>query len=140
MTSRLFSSVAADANVLIAATLGGAARRVFVKAPSLRIVTTEYNVGEALEHIPRVAAHRDIPVRRLLGAFERLPVTLYGPKHYAAAMPRALRLLSERDRDDAHLLALALTLAVPIWSNDPHLAGLPVDTYTTAVLLKILQL
>lgn len=122
------------------AALGGAARRVFVKAPWLQVVTTEYNVSEAVEHLPGLAARRDIPVRRLLATFERLPVTLYAPAYYVTAMPRALQLVAERDRDDAHLLALALTLSVPVWSNDSHLAGLPVETYTTAVLLKILEL
>lgn len=86
----------------MAATLGGAARRVFATAPWLHVVTTERK------------------------------------RQYAAAMPRALRLMAGRDRDDAHLLALALTLSIPIWSNDADLAGLPVATYPTAVLLKIL--
>jgi predicted nucleic acid-binding protein len=121
----------------MAAALRGAARRVFVRAPWLHVVTTEHNISEALEHLPAVAARRDLSVRPLLGALERLPVTLYSPVQYAAAMPRALRLMAERDQDDAHLLALAMTLSVPIWSNDPDLAGLPVVTYPTAVLLKI---
>jgi predicted nucleic acid-binding protein len=140
VTSRPFSSVAADANVLMSAALGGAARRVFVKVPWLRVVTTDWNVSEAVEHLPEVALKRDLSVRGTLKAFERLPVTIYSTAQYAAAMPRALRLMAERDRDDADLLALALTLSVPIWSNDPHLAGLPVTVYPTAILLKVLGL
>ena len=121
----------------MAAALGGAARRVFVMALWLHVVTTELNLSEALEHLPAVAARRELPVRRLLGTLERLPVTLYSPVRYAAAMPRALRLMAERDRDDAHLVALAFTLSIPIWSNDPDLAGLPVTSYPTAVILRI---
>jgi predicted nucleic acid-binding protein len=122
----------------MSAALGGAARRVFAKAPWLHVVTTDWTVSEAVEHLPEVAVRRDLSVRRLLGTFERLPITIYSPAQYAGAMPRALRLMAERDRDDAALLALALTLSVPIWSNDPHLAGLPVVVYPTAVFLKVL--
>ena len=122
----------------MSAALGGAARRVFAKAAWLHVVTTDWTVSEAVEHLPEVAVRRDLSVRRLLGTFERLPVTIYSPAQYAAAMPRALRLMAERDRDDADLLALALTLSVPIWSNDSHLAGLPVAVYPTAVILKVL--
>ena len=140
MTSRPFSAIAADANVLMSAALGGAARRVFVRAPWLTVVTTDWNASEAVEHLPEVALKRGLSARSLLGTFERLPVTIHTPERYVVAMPKALRMMADRDRDDANLLALALTLSVPIWSNDPHLSGLPVTVYPTAVLLKVLGL
>ena len=102
----------------------------------------EADVGAPFEDQRRHHVPEEVTGTLLLdaGGLERLPVTPYASAHYVAAMPRALRLVADRDRDDAHLLALAPTLPVPIWSNDPHLAGLPVESYTTAVLLKILEL
>ena len=41
MTSKSIGSVAADANVLLSAVIGKAARRVFDGAPELRVVTSE---------------------------------------------------------------------------------------------------
>lgn len=44
--------------------------------------------------------------------------------------------MPRRDEDDVHLLALAITLKIPIWSNDRHFADLPIRRYTTAQLLR----
>ena len=45
-----------------------------------------------------------------------------------------------RDRDavldDVHILALAIQLKVPVWSNDSDFEGVGVEWYTTAQLLK----
>jgi predicted nucleic acid-binding protein len=38
-----------------------------------------------------------------------------------------------RDPEDAHALALARSLTLPIWSNDRDLSGLDVESYTTRV-------
>ena len=55
-------------------------------------------------------------------------------------MEEAIRLLAARDPEDAHPLALARALSLPIWSNDSDLANVGVDFYTTARLLKILEM
>jgi predicted nucleic acid-binding protein len=57
----------------------------------------------------------------------------------SAALGKAARLLAARDPEDAHPLALARALSLPIWSNDSDLANVGVDCCTTAQLLKVLE-
>ena len=48
----------------------------------------------------------------------------------------ASKRLSGRDEDDVELLALALKLEIPIWSNDRDFRHAEIEVYTTARLLK----
>jgi len=48
-------------------------------------------------------------------------------------------LIGERDPDDVDLLALALKLDIPIWTNDRDFEKTGVATYTTAQLLSLLN-
>jgi predicted nucleic acid-binding protein len=51
---------------------------------------------------------------------------------YADAMDEALHRLRSRDADDAHVLALALTLDCPIWTEGRDFFGTGVATWTSA--------
>jgi predicted nucleic acid-binding protein len=46
------------------------------------------------------------------------------------------RALGRRDPDDVDVLALALYLGVPVWSNDDEFREAGVEWLTTAALLK----
>ena len=59
---------------------------------------------------------------------------------YAAAVPKAEKRIGERDPDDIDLLALAIQLKIPVWSNDNDFEGTGVEWYTTAELLKRLEI
>ena len=48
------------------------------------------------------------------------------------SVPQATRLIGEPDPDEAGLLALALALLVPIWTNDRDFETTGVECYTTA--------
>ena len=47
--------------------------------------------------------------------------------------------MSDRDEDDIELLALAMKLRVPVWSNDRDFKHAGIEVFTTAKLLKILK-
>jgi predicted nucleic acid-binding protein len=130
-------SAAADSNVLLSAVAGKAARRVFQSA-ELIVVTTEHNLAEVREYIPEFAARYDLPVELLLETLALLPITVYMEHEYGATLPAARDLVAKRDEDDVDLAALALTLRIPIWSNDRDYDGFPTGVFTTAALLKIL--
>lgn len=139
MSSANIKSVAADSNVLLSAVAGKAARRVF-QCSELIVVTTEQNVAEVREYIPEFAARYDLPEELLLEVLAFLPITIYAEPKYAAELPAAHHLLAQRDEDDVALAALALTLRIPIWSNDRDYEHFPTGVFTTAELLKILNL
>ncbi|HEV7242279.1 MAG TPA: PIN domain-containing protein [Thermoanaerobaculia bacterium] len=137
MNSANTRSVAADSNVLLAAVAGRAARRVF-QSSELIVVTTEHNVAEIREYIPEFAARYGLPEELLFEILGLLPITVYAEHEYAATLPAARDLVAKRDEDDVALAALALTLHIPIWSNDRDYGDFPTGVFTTATLLKIL--
>lgn len=69
---------------------------------------------------------------------EVLPIDVYREHQYSDQLPAARRLLEARDEDDVALAALALTLQIPIWSNDRDYDNFPTGVFTTAVMLKML--
>jgi predicted nucleic acid-binding protein len=122
----------------LSAVAGRAARRVFENV-DLIVVTTEANLAEVKEYIPEFAARYDIPEEILLETLALLPVAVYGEREYSQKLAAARDLIAQRDEDDVPLAALALSLGVPIWSNDRDYERFPTGTFTTAALLKALQ-
>jgi predicted nucleic acid-binding protein len=59
---------------------------------------------------------------------------------YFSALPAARKLIGKRDPDDVEILALALFMGIPLWSNDNDFEKSGVEWYTTAELLRKLSL
>jgi predicted nucleic acid-binding protein len=72
----------------------------------------------------------------VLLAVAALPVTVVEEPIYSSALPQARQLIGRRDPDDVDLLALALHLRLPLWSNDNDFEKTGVQCYTTAELLQ----
>jgi predicted nucleic acid-binding protein len=132
------AGVVADANVLLSAALGKAALRVFseYKVP---VHTTRFNAEEVMEYLPRLSSKYEVPLELLQLQWKLLPLQIHAAESYSGHLEAASRILAARDPEDAHPLALARALSLPIWSNDSDLADTGVDCYTTARLLKILS-
>jgi len=135
VTSKPFETVVADANVLLSAVIGKAALRVFLEA-SFTIATTAFNVAEVREYIPQLSAQYELIPEAVEAQLAMLPLMVYSERSYRTRLPDAVHLMRERDPDDVHLLALALVLGAPIWSNDTDFKGLPIEVITTAQLLR----
>jgi predicted nucleic acid-binding protein len=138
VSSAIIERIAADTNVLLSAIAGKAARRVF-SVPDLRVVTTERNLAEVEEYIPVFAVRYGLSEPWLHDVLRLLPVEIYDESEYASEITAAREWLSGRDEDDVGLAALALTLRIPIWSNDNDYSDFPLGLFTTARLLKVLQ-
>jgi predicted nucleic acid-binding protein len=134
----LSAGVVADANVLLSAVIGKAAYRVFSEF-GLPVHTTLFNTEEVLEYLPRLASKYGLPLETLQLQWRLLPLEIHALESYQEHLDPARLLLASRDPDDAHPLALARVLSLPIWSNDADLSNVGVDCYTTARLLKMLQ-
>jgi len=137
-TSELSAGVVADANVLLSAALGKAALRIFSEY-AVPVYATQFNVEEVEEYLPRLSSKYGIPLELLQLQWKLLPLNVHSPESYADHFETARQRVALRDPDDAHPLALALSLALPLWSNDSDLAEAGVDFYTTARLLKALS-
>jgi predicted nucleic acid-binding protein len=128
--------VVADANVLLAAVLGGRAKTVLQHPEIEEVLTAEVTFDEVQEYSVTLAKQKRLPVDTLLLAMAALPVTVVEEPVYASALPRARKLIAQRDADDVDILALALYMRLPLWSNDNDLEDTGIEWYTTAELLK----
>ncbi len=129
-------NLVADANVLLSSILGGRARLALIHAQIGEVFTTQHTFAEVEEYALVLARKRRLASDVLLLAVAALPVTIVTRVAYAKRMAEASKRIGSRDPDDVDLLALALHLRVPIWSNDKDFEKLNVDLFTTERLLR----
>lgn len=118
MTSKSPERFVVDANPIISALLGGAALRAFLNDAVKEWATTQFTVNEVLSYLPRLASKIHVPEEMLRLELELLPLTVYKKEFYRDFISEARRTIAEREVNDVDLLALALKLDYPIWTND----------------------
>ena len=139
MTSKSLRSVAADSNIILSAAIGKSALRVF-RSTDLHVVTTEFNIDEVRQYLPVLAEKYGLPELVAETQLLVLPLDVQPASEYGYHLKQAREYLTDRDEDDIHLAALALMLKIPVWSNDKDLHVLPLKVYSTAALLRMLDL
>ena len=132
------AGVVADANVLLSAIVGKSAMRVFTEF-AIQVHATQFNADEVTEYLPEMAHKYKLPVELVILQWKLLPVRLHREEDYKAYLRGALAELKNRDPEDAHVLALAKSVRLSIWSNDRDLANVTVECLTTAKLRRALQ-
>jgi predicted nucleic acid-binding protein len=131
--------LAADANVLLSAVLGGRARAALEHPDVEEVFTAETTLAEVQEYASLLAKKKRLSADLVLLAVATLPVTVVDSSVYARSVSEARRRIGRRDPDDIDILALALHFGVPIWSNDNDFEVAGVEWYTTADLLARLR-
>jgi predicted nucleic acid-binding protein len=132
--------LAADANVLLSAILGGRAELVLHHPAIQEILTTDHTFAEVEEYAPVLAKKRGIPLDIVILAVAALNITIVDSSTYKRKLPEAFRQIGDRDPDDTELLALALQLKIPIWSNDQDFKSAKVELFSTEEALRHLGL
>ena len=130
----------ADANVLLSAVLGDRARLVLYHPAVEQVFTAEPTLAEVREYAVILAPKRRLAIDVVLLGVATLPVTTVERATYANSMSQARRLMGKREPDDVDILALALHMGVPLWSNDNDFEETGVEWFTTAELLKHLRI
>jgi predicted nucleic acid-binding protein len=124
----------ADANVLLAAVLGGRAKAILQHPEIDELLTAEPTLAEVQEYAVILARKRRLSLDALLLAVAALPVTVVEQATYSSSLPQARKLIANRDPDDVDVLALHGDL--PVWSNDNDFEETGIEWYTTAELLQ----
>jgi len=122
-----------DANILIRAVLGIRVRRILENYDSVSFFVPELALSEAREHLATLVTRRGgdpSKAFRLLEAMLGL-VDLVGPDVYGEHETEARKRLGSRDPDDWPILASALALGCPIWTEDTDFFGCGVATWTS---------
>lgn len=126
----------ADANVLLAALLGGRAKAVLQHSEIEELFTPAATFAEIQEYAIVLAKKKGLRLDTMLLALASLPVSIVERDIYAGALPVARKLIAKRDPDDVDVLALGLHMRLALWTNDNDFEGTGVEWYTTAELLK----
>jgi predicted nucleic acid-binding protein len=132
------AAVVGDANVLLSAVIGKAALRVITEF-GVDVHVARFNADEVETYLAVMAEKYALPGELVALQWRLLPLRIHSESAYRRQLTRARRDLASRDPDDAHPLALARALALPLWTNDRDLAGHGVDCFPTAKLLRELE-
>lgn len=137
-TSRRPEKLVVDANPILAALLGGMARRIFYETDIQEFAVPEVTIAEVRAYLPRAALKIGVGRAALEYALDLLPLRLYVPSAYRQSLADAKRRISKRDPKDVDVLALTLHLGLPLWSNDRDFEGTGIECLTTTRLLAML--
>jgi predicted nucleic acid-binding protein len=126
--------VVLDANILIRAVLGRRVREILeTHFTRVRFFAPDMAVAEAREHLPEILEKRGIDPQaavavldEILALIGRIDAEIYEPFE-STARGR----LAGRDEEDWPVLATALALECPIWTEDADFFGAGVATWTT---------
>jgi predicted nucleic acid-binding protein len=123
-----------DANILMRAVLGKRARALLAKyCERIVFVAPDVAFDEARARLPQVIERRKLREEPFMAYFASLaniiqPVEV---EDYSGFETVARQRLARRDEDDWPILAVALALRCPIWTEDTDFFGCGVATWTT---------
>jgi len=123
-----------DANILIRAVLGSRVLGLLRKyAGKVEFMAPDVAFQEAREHLPGIREARQIPAAPAMAALDLVArlVQAVEAEMYAWFEAVARERNGKRDEDDWPVLAAALTLDCPIWTEDTDFFGCGVATWTT---------
>jgi len=123
-----------DANILIRAVLGSRVLLLLRKYhDQAEFLAPDSAFQEAREHLPEILERRNVPLAPALALLE-LVTTLVQTveiEAYSRFESVARERIDRRDEDDWPILAAALALDCPIWTEDTDFFGCGVATWTT---------
>lgn len=123
-----------DANILIRAVLGQRVRRVLeIHADSITFFVPETALEEAEEHLAALIVSRGGDPKIALAALKGMAglTTIVAGDLYGDFETEARKRLGARDPEDWPILAAALALGCPIWTEDTDFFGCGVATWTS---------
>ena len=123
-----------DANILIRAVLGQRVRGILRKYHEVaRFYSPEICFQEAAEHLPIIVGEEGAGEAPILEVLHKIHdfVDSVDQSLYAEFESLAKRRVSSRDPDDWPVVATALFLQCPIWTEDKDFFGSGIATWTT---------
>ena len=126
-------AIVLDANILIRSVLGRRVNQLILKnAPLVNFFAPESAFTEAAEHLPALLKKRGEnqspldPLESLKAVVLPLDLDFYAPMQQ-----QALHRIAMRDADDWPVLACAMVLNCPVWTEDTDFFGTGIATWTT---------
>ena len=126
--------VVLDANILIRAVLGRRVREILeAHFTRTRFFVPDTAIAEAREHLPEILLKRGINPESAMTVLDELLelIDCIDGEVYGRFETAARQRLKKRDEEDWPVLATALALECPIWTEDADFFGAGVATWTT---------
>lgn len=123
-----------DANILIRAVLGQRVRRILeLHADSVTFFVPETAYAEAEEHLAALVVKRGGDPAKAMVALKAMAAlaSMVGDDIYGEFEAEARKRMGTRDPEDWPILAAALALDCPIWTEDTDFFGCGVATWTS---------
>ena len=128
------AAIVLDANILIRAVLGTRVRELIqTYADTVKFFAPDVAYADARKYLPALLTKRGVdPIAAMLvlDALERI-VHAMDMEVYGGLQQQALRRIKMRDADDWPVLACAMVLGCPVWTEDADFFGTGVATWTT---------
>ena len=126
--------VVLDANILIRGILGVNVPHLINKyCDKIDFFTAECCYEDVKKHLPAILKKRGVAPELAMEPLKHLTRVVWpiGEDIYTACEDEAKRRIGKRDEDDWHVIALALTLDSPIWTEDKDFFGTGVATWNS---------
>ncbi|MDR1852301.1 MAG: hypothetical protein LBR21_06585 [Propionibacteriaceae bacterium] len=124
-----------DAHILIRAVLGMNVKNLLRSyAPSVQMFISDECLAEAQQHLPEILGKRGVDTALGEDALDAVKglIQPVPQEYYLPLKDEALARIGYRDPRDWHVLAAALALGCPIWTEDRDFFGVGVATWTTS--------
>ena len=127
-------AIVLDANILIRAVLGKRVRALILEnVGAVQFFAPEAAYADARKYLPALLEKRGIPsgaAVQVLDGFESVVQTVE-LELYEGMKQQALQRIAVRDADDRPVLACAMALGCPVWTEDADFFGTGVATWTS---------
>ncbi len=126
-----------DANILMRAVLGRRVRQIIeTHVEHAAFYAPDVAIADARRHLPDVVRKRGGDDAAVAAALELLDAVVRNvdeieTEAYVAHRPAALARIEKRDPDDWPILATAMTLDCPVWTEDKDFFGTGVPIWTS---------
>lgn len=127
-------AIVLDANILIRAVLGKRVRElIFDNAVTVKFFAPDVAYEDARKYLPALLKKRGVDASAAMLVLDRLEgvVQPIDVELYEGMQKQALQRIAVRDADDWPVLACAMTLSCPVWTEDTDFFGTGVPTWTS---------
>lgn len=127
-------AIVLDANILIRAVLGKRVRElVMAHAHDVSFFAPDVAYADARKYLPALLEKRGISPEPAMTVLDSLVpiIQIIDGEIYAEAKVQALQRIGSRDADDWPVLACAMVVGCPVWTEDADFFGTGVATWTT---------
>lgn len=124
-------AIVVDSNILIRAVLGKRVRELLLNnAATVKFFAPDVTYADARKYLPALLKKRGVEASAAMLLLDRLEAIVQpiDAELYEGMRHKAWQRIAARDADDWPLLACAMTLGCPVWTEDADFFGTGVAT------------